>query len=116
MKVRFQADVDLNQIIISAIVRREPTIDFQTALVAGLNSLHDREVLARTSHEKRVLVTHDHRTMPQHFGEFLATDVSSGVVIIPQHLSVVAAVEDLLIIWSTTELEEWINRICYFPL
>ena len=31
MKIRFQADADLNQIIVLATVRREPSIDFQTA-------------------------------------------------------------------------------------
>jgi len=25
-------------------------------------------------------------------------------------------VEDLLLIWSATEAEEWINRICFLPL
>lgn len=39
MKVRFQADADLNQIILLATVRQEPSIDFQTALAAGLANL-----------------------------------------------------------------------------
>jgi hypothetical protein len=34
MKPRFQADADLNEIIVSALLRREPTIDFQTATAA----------------------------------------------------------------------------------
>jgi hypothetical protein len=32
MKVRFQADADLNEILIKAALRREPAIDFQTAI------------------------------------------------------------------------------------
>jgi hypothetical protein len=35
MKVRFQADADLNQIILLATIRREPAIDFQTAMTGG---------------------------------------------------------------------------------
>ena len=35
---------------------------------------------------------------------------------IPQHLSVAAAVDDLLLIWALTEPEEWTNRICFLPL
>ena len=31
MKVRFQADADLNEDTGSGLIRREPTIDFQTA-------------------------------------------------------------------------------------
>jgi predicted nuclease of predicted toxin-antitoxin system len=116
MKIRFQADADLNQIILLAIVRHEPAIDFQTALAAGLARLSDKEVLAMAAREGRVLVTHDHRTMPRHFSEFITTETSPGLLLIPQHLSIAAAVEDLLFIWSVAEAEEWINRICYLPL
>jgi hypothetical protein len=35
MKVRLQADADLNQIILLAAIRREPAIDFQTAMAAS---------------------------------------------------------------------------------
>lgn len=60
MKIRFQADADLNQIILLASTRR--------------------------------------------------------LVIIPQHLPVASAVEDILLIWSMTEKDEWTNRIGYLPL
>ncbi len=33
MKIRFQADADLNQAIVTGILRREPIVDFQTANV-----------------------------------------------------------------------------------
>ena len=46
MRIRFQADADLNQVILLATLRREPTIDFQTAAAAGLAHRRDREVLA----------------------------------------------------------------------
>jgi len=116
MRVRFQADADLNQIILVATVRQEPPIDFQTAPAAGLASLSDREVLAVAARAGRVLVTHDQRTMPRHFSAFIATDTSAGVIIVPQHLPIASAVEDLILIWSTTEADDWTNRICFLPL
>jgi hypothetical protein len=36
MSVRFQADADLDQTIVTALLRREPGIDFHTASAAGL--------------------------------------------------------------------------------
>jgi len=45
MKVRFQADADLNRHIIAALKRREPTVDLQTARQAGLIGLEDIAVL-----------------------------------------------------------------------
>jgi len=40
MKVRFQADADLNEVIVKATLRREPSIDFQTAHAANLAGKH----------------------------------------------------------------------------
>ncbi len=116
MTVRFQADANLNQIILLAVRRREPAVDFQTALEAGLAGLNDPEVLAFAARERRILVTHDRKTMPRHFFEFISTETSAGVLIIPQYVSVAAAVDDLLLIWYATEAEEWINQIRSLPL
>jgi len=46
MPIRFQADADFNQVIVSAIVRRHQGIDFRAATAAGLAGLNDPEVLA----------------------------------------------------------------------
>jgi hypothetical protein len=116
MKVRFQADADLNQIILLATIRREPAIDFQTAIMAGLPGLDDMQVLGRAAKEGRVVVTHDRKTMPRHFSEFIAKQSSPGLLVVPQYLSVAAVVEDLVLIWSATEAEEWVNRIGFLPL
>ncbi len=114
--VRFQADADLNQIIVAALLRRNPAVDFRTAAVASLRGLTDAEVLALAAHERRILVTHDAKTMPRHFAEFVQSRQSAGVIIIPQHLPVSAVVEELLLISSATSSEDWTNRICYLPL
>jgi len=86
MILRFQADADLNQIILHAVVRRAPALDFQTAAAAGLAGLRDPEVLALAAHDGRVLVTHDQTTMPRHVAAFIATATSPGVLIIPRRL------------------------------
>ncbi len=102
--------------ILLATIRREPTIDFQTADAAGLAGLLDPRVLEIAASEGRVLVTHDHKTMPLHFSDFLSEHSSSGVLVVPQHIPPNAAVEELLLIWAATDASEWINRICCLPL
>ena len=52
MPIRYQADADLNQVIVSAVVRRVPAIDFRTATAAGLAGLKDQEVLAVAAFHK----------------------------------------------------------------
>ena len=76
MKVRFQADADLKHAIVSATLRREPAIDFRTAPSADLAGRDDMEVLAIAAQEGRVLVSHDTRTMPGHFAEFISNNTS----------------------------------------
>ncbi|HVC98518.1 MAG TPA: hypothetical protein VND64_32925 [Pirellulales bacterium] len=114
--MRFQADADLNLAILLAVVRREPAIDFQAAQVAGLARRPDPVVLSLTAKDGRLLVTHDQKTMPDHFARFVAKETSSGLLIVPQHLPISVVVDELLLIWGATEHEEWINRICYLPL
>jgi hypothetical protein len=116
MKVRFIADYDFNGEIVDGLVRREPSIDFLTGFEAGLEGIPDRDVLGKAANEDRVLVTHDRRTMPSHFGEFIAHRHSPGVLIISQRVEIGAAIEELLLIWSASDSEEWTNRILYLPL
>jgi hypothetical protein len=116
MKIRFQADADLNQIILLATIRQEPAIDFQTAIAADLPGVDDLTVLTRTARNGRVRITHDRKTMPWHFAEFIAYETSPGLLVIPQSLSIAVAVENLILIWSVTEAEEWLNRIVILPL
>ncbi|MDP2602720.1 MAG: DUF5615 family PIN-like protein [Deltaproteobacteria bacterium] len=116
MKLRFQADADFNQIIVLATLRREPAINFQTALTADLAHRQDSEVLGLAAREGRLLVTHDRKPMPRHLAEFVATQTSPGLLVVPQYLSVASVVEDLILIWSASEAEEWLNRVSFLPL
>lgn len=114
--VRFQADADLNQIIVAAVMRRNAGIDFRSAANPSLKGLSDLEVLAVAAAETRILVTHDSKTMPRHFAEFVRSRESCGVIVVPQHLPVPMVVDELLLIASATSPEDWTNRICYLPL
>jgi hypothetical protein len=116
MTIRFQADADFNQTILLAAVRREPSLDFQTASAGGLIGLADPDVLARAAHEGRLLVTHDQKTMPGHFAEYVAHKTSAGLLVVRQSLPIGAVVEDLLLIHAATEPEEWTNRVAFLPL
>lgn len=68
MKVRFQADADFDRRIAHATLRREAGIDLQPAAAArdgaGLRGIPDDQVLAEAAREGRILLSHNHRTMP----------------------------------------------------
>ena len=98
MIIRFQADADLNHNIVVGVLRREPEIDFQTALTAELEGLPDNTVLEIAAREKRILVSHDLKTMPFHFAEFITTQTSPGVLIVSQSLPMQEAIDSLIAI------------------
>ena len=116
MRLRFQADADLNKDVVTGVVRREPGVDFQTAEGAGLHGLDDRQVLALAAREGRILVTHDRRTMPRHFAEFIMTETSPGIFIVSQKADVFLVIDDLTLVWAASEAQDWVNIICTIPL
>lgn len=59
MKISFQPDADLNRAIVTGVMRREATIDFQSSNALLLSGLTDLEVLTLAAQEKRILVSHD---------------------------------------------------------
>jgi hypothetical protein len=116
MKVRFQADADLNGIIITATRRLEPLIDFQSAATAKLIGLSDLEVLTIAAREGRILVSHDRRTMQHAFAEFIAHQDSPGLFIVSQRQPVINVADELVLIWLASEAKEWINALRTIPL
>jgi len=116
VRIRFQADADLNEGIVTGVLRREGRIDFQTADEAGLRGLGDPDVLALAARERRIVVSHDRKTMPRHFAEFLRSNSSPGVFIVSQKTDLISAIEELVLIWAASEAEEWVNRLATIPL
>ena len=100
MPIRFRADADFNQIIVAAVVRRMPNIDFRTATAAGLASLNNADVLTVAAAGGCILVTHDQATMPTQFGRFTGSNPSPGLIVVPQSLAIRKAADSLILIWA----------------
>lgn len=113
--IRFQADADLRQAIVTGTLRRQPKLNFRSANEAELEGVKDPEVLAIAARDGRVLVTHDRKTMPIEFGQFINTQISSGVLILPQTLPIGEAIDSIILVWEASTAEEWINQIMTFP-
>ncbi|MBI3683889.1 MAG: DUF5615 family PIN-like protein [Acidobacteria bacterium] len=72
----------------------------------------DPEVLRIAAEQGRILVSHDFKTMPHHFGRFLqASGSSPGVFLVKQSAPIGPVIAELVLIWSATDAEEWKNRI-----
>jgi hypothetical protein len=116
MSPRFLADANFNRDILRGLGRRERSIDLLNADDAGLRGMPDPQVLALAAEQGRILLTHDVRTMPGHFAEFVTTNRSPGVLIVAQETTIGVAIEELLLVWEASEASEWVNVIKYLPL
>lgn len=116
MKIKFQADADLNEDIVTGVIRRVPEIDFQTATEAGLEGVKDEDVLAIASAEDRILVTHDRKTMPGHFAEFVQSRKCPGVFVVSKRLEISKVIDEIILIWEASDAKEYINSIRYLPI
>jgi hypothetical protein len=56
-------------------------------------------------------------TMPSAFVAFLLKHgTSPGLILIPQGLPIGRAIEEMILIWSTSEAHEWRDRMIWLPL
>ena len=116
MKIRFLADANFNQRIVSGLLLREPKIDFalpQSVIPSGMSDL---QVLDLGATLGRVVVTHDVRTMPRWFQDFVQDRPCPGLILVPEKMPIRDAIEDLFTIWHVSEAEEWINQMRRLPL
>jgi hypothetical protein len=116
LSIRFQADNDLKFRIVTAVRRREPTVDFVSAQEAGLDGVPDLVLLDRAAAEGRVLVSHDRRTMIDHFRDHLAAGKSSpGLLIVSQGSAIGDVVEAVLYVWALSDPAELRDQAYYLP-
>jgi len=116
MRVRFQADADLDGRILRGLRRVAPELDIRTSADAGLAGLEDPDVLRIAADTGRVLVSQDRRSMPGHFAGFSADAQSPGVILLREAISIAMAIDEIVLIWAATEAEEWVNRLVWIPL
>ncbi len=114
MRVRFQADADLDGRVLRGLPRAEPEIDIRTATEAGFEGLTDPGVLRICADSERILVSQDRRTMPKQFARFNAAARSPGGVLLQETIPI--AIEKLILIWSASEAEEWTGKLGWIPL
>ena len=85
---------------------------------SGINA--SRALLLYAMMQNRILLTHDRKTMPGHFDDFLrslATDEHSpGVMTVEQLLPVGTAIDAILVVWVCSTDNEWRNQFVYLPM
>lgn len=116
---RFLSDENFNRLIVTGLLDVRPQMDILTVRDAGMLHTPDPLVLEYASERDRILLSHDVRTMPQHFADFYTGSArdkhSPGVILIPQKTPVGVAIQWLLEIWEASRHDEWRDRLTYLP-
>ena len=116
---RLLADANFNEHIVRGLRRLRSDIHIVTAHGSGLDGVPDLEVLAYAARQDLILVTHDVRTMPGHFADFLLHlnegEYSPGVWYTPQTLPAGVAIQAILETWLCSGHEEYRNRELRLP-
>ena len=114
---RFLADNDLKEQIIDGLLRREPAISIKHCREVGLRSKSDAEVLTYAHEQGLIVISHDVNTMPAAAYARLATGQHiAGLLMVRQVSSVAPIIDSLMLIWSSSDAEEWRDVVAFLPL
>jgi hypothetical protein len=80
VKVRFQADNDLDRTIVRGVLRRRPLMEFRSQ---PINDADDLTVLHLAAQDGRILVSHHISSMPEAFAQYRHGGHSPGVLLVP---------------------------------
>jgi predicted nuclease of predicted toxin-antitoxin system len=114
---RFLADHDLNEHIVAGVLRRAADVEFRRVRDVGLDGRPDPEVLAYAAERGLLVVSHDVNTMPAHARRRLAAGLPvAGLLMVRQTDPVAEVIDSLVLVWSSSEAEEWQGQIVFLPL
>jgi hypothetical protein len=114
---KFLADHDLNEHIVVGVQRREPAIEFRRTRDIGMSNSPDAEILEYADRHSFIVVCHDVNTMPAEAYTRLADGKTiAGLLMVQQTHPVGLIIENLTLLWSASEAEEWKNQVCFLSL
>lgn len=112
------SDEDLNGAIVRGLFRRKPAIDLiRVQDVPEIFEQDDPLVLDWAAAEGRVLISHDENNMTRYALDRIADGFPmSGLMIVPQWLSIGRAIDELLLVEGASQEDEWIGKVLFLPL
>ncbi len=114
--LRLLIDQDLDHDILRGLIRRIPQLDAVTAFDIGMSEATDPELLTWAAQNGRVMITHDRTTMPTHAADLMGGGENiAGLFIVLRRLPLQQVIEDLELMITCSENEDWVNVIRYLP-
>jgi predicted nuclease of predicted toxin-antitoxin system len=116
-RIRYLADHDFKETILTGLLRRDATVHIVRTREVNLAEASDAEVLDYAAREGFIIVSHDLRTMPAHaYARVREGLPMAGVFMVRQTDPIGPAIENLFLLWASSEAEEWSGQVIYLPL
>jgi hypothetical protein len=118
-EIRYLLDENVNPILRSALLSRDANLTVWQVGMLGAPKLGtpDAQILIWCEENEFILVTKNRKSMPVHLEEHLALGRhASGILTLSENMSVGETVDELILIASASELEEYQDLILYLPI
>ncbi len=113
----FLADENFEFPVLEQLALRNPEWDILSAQHAGLRGMPDAAVLGWAARERRILLTHDVRTMvPAAYERMKAGSPMTGLIYVPARLAPGRAVTGIEEAMLRTREEDWEGKVVYLSL
>ena len=115
--LRLAADENFTGAILAGVLQQEPRIDIVRVQDCGIAQAADPVMLKWAARERRVIVSHDRKTLPPFAYEMVRNgDLMYGVVIVSDRMPFARAIAELLILAQCSDEPELLDRVLHLPL
>lgn len=115
--LRLLIDQNFDHDILRGLERRLPNLDYVTTVEMGLSKASDPKLLDWAAVERRVILTHDQSTMPDHVAERMSSgNEVFGVIIVSRSLPIGIVIDELELIVECSNEDDILNRYLFLPL
>jgi hypothetical protein len=115
--MRFAADENFDGRILAGLRARLPALDIVRVQDTEMYQASDERLLEWLAEEKRILLTHDAKTMPRFvFARVRAGQPVGGVIEVHQDTPIGAAIDELEIMIVAGTVADFENQVKYIPI
>jgi len=115
--VKWLADENFDNDILRGLLRRTPRFDILRVQDIGLTGASDVDVLAWSTANGRIVLTHDVSTMvPALKAQLESRSHCAPIILVPDDLPIAQAIENILLLDECSTAADWVSGVLYLPL
>lgn len=115
--LRLVADENFNGAIVRGVLRKSHALDLVTAQDVGLLGSSDDALLAWAAERRRLLLTHDVRTIPRYVHQRVTAGLPMpGVIEVPSICPIRQVIDEIILLCECSLDGEWDGQIVRIPM